>query len=359
MVQVVSGVERGVRSGLLLVILYLVWSTLHFIFIPWLWIPSQDTGRYGKEALQFFWASRIFLLVFTISCLMTVWSFLMAAMESPGLVETTLTKSPFRKTGSDARLHHLSWCRKCDWAKPARAHHCRSCKTCILRMDHHCPWIANCIGWNNQGHFLRFLSYASGSIMMAFLGTIIRLVKGYQPAPMMESESSIWDVGVELNETDVVVSILNLCLLGALGIFVTLLAGFQWANVIRNRTTIEDLEIANNPSAAFPYQLRPFWRNLRSILGGRYWAWPFPFVSSWQLEGLGDGVNFESTNLDPWPPLQHLDADDEVILSRRERFRRGSEGYLIPADQIGVQPQATRFNSAPLLIERSERIECI
>ena len=48
-------------------------------------------------------------------------------------------------------------CKICKEIKPLRTHHCIICGTCVIKMDHHCPWINNCIGQNNHRYFLLFL----------------------------------------------------------------------------------------------------------------------------------------------------------------------------------------------------------
>lgn len=50
-------------------------------------------------------------------------------------------------------------CSRCQAYKPKGAHHCRICDRCINGMDHHCPWMNNCIGTGNLKHFILFLCY--------------------------------------------------------------------------------------------------------------------------------------------------------------------------------------------------------
>ncbi|KAL4164079.1 hypothetical protein KRP22_004701 [Phytophthora ramorum] len=53
----------------------------------------------------------------------------------------------------------LRICRLCEAVKPHRAHHCRECRRCVYEMDHHCPWINNCVGYYNYRHFWLLLMY--------------------------------------------------------------------------------------------------------------------------------------------------------------------------------------------------------
>ncbi|XP_074594488.1 palmitoyltransferase ZDHHC16 isoform X2 [Brevipalpus obovatus] len=65
----------------------------------------------------------------------------------------------------------VSICKKCFIPKPPRAHHCSVCNRCILKMDHHCPWLDNCIGHYNHRFFFQFCAYT-------WIGTIFIIIFG-------------------------------------------------------------------------------------------------------------------------------------------------------------------------------------
>ncbi|GAA5976179.1 hypothetical protein JCM10908_005409 [Rhodotorula pacifica] len=51
--------------------------------------------------------------------------------------------------------------------KPERTHHCSVCQSCVLKFDHHCPWIKGCVGLHNERSFVLFLIYFSIACLFA------------------------------------------------------------------------------------------------------------------------------------------------------------------------------------------------
>lgn len=351
-----SSVERGISIAVILLILWLYLSTLYFVMIPWLidGYRYPEVGDAGRKS------AFIAFLFYNFLCLMTLWSMVMAGFTDPGGIPAGFAVKDAAEANDDRRV-----CRKCFKLKPDRCHHCRHCKRCILRMDHHCPWIGNCVGYRNHGHFLRFLTYATLSCAFGLLAIAVRLFRGYLWYPFPSTLSSYYFgpeyAPDELNQMQIIISVMNgifvLCIL----LMLSILFFYQWYLCLQNMTTIEQLEyesclsanirrLSNPRPVVFPYKLG--WRrNLDVILGHRRWAWPWPLLSDWQLEGQGNGIFFEKEEgVDPeWPPKMDLSGDDgdeeqhpkasrsDPLLPRRERFRRGSEGYMIPVGEIGVK----------------------
>jgi palmitoyltransferase len=162
--------------------------------------------------------------------------------------------------------------RGCDSYKPPRAHHCSVCNKCILRMDHHCPWINNCVGHNNYKHFVLFLLYTIFAVFHSLGLMISRAIYAEAAATSFQR--------------------VLLCILGMICVPTLLLVGcllcYHLNLMTKNCTTIELHRLQWGPKS-FP-QIHPYdlglSANFHNVLGASslLWLWPTSLP--------GDGTSF-------------------------------------------------------------------
>ena len=63
-----------------------------------------------------------------------------------------------RRLDLDLHSDYYDYCECCEVNLPLdrSISHCYSCGACIEGLDHHCPWIGQCIGKKNEKYFVRF-----------------------------------------------------------------------------------------------------------------------------------------------------------------------------------------------------------
>jgi len=174
------------------------------------------------------------------------------------------------KRSGDRR--HCKWCGK---YKPDRCHHCRVCRTCILKMDHHCPWIYNCVGFRNHKYFFLLLFYAvvdTHYITWTMLGSVRNA--------MDPSTAFMKMFGLLFGET----------LSAFVGLLITMFFIFHVWLMLKAMTTIEFCEkSAKRVGYGASTYDRGVLGNIRAVLGDNPLLWLVPVAPP-----SGDGLNFAS-----------------------------------------------------------------
>ncbi|EXC17865.1 putative S-acyltransferase [Morus notabilis] len=163
---------RALGSVIIVFVLGIV-SLTYYVVVLADYGPSLFLG--GLDSLL----SLLVLPLFHSLLVMLLWSYFSVVLTDPGgvppnwrpvtdeergeadsLVESEYNGSDLASNRLDDLDHQrVRFCQKCNQFKPPRCHHCSVCGRCILKMDHHCVWVVNCVGAFNYKYFLLFLFY--------------------------------------------------------------------------------------------------------------------------------------------------------------------------------------------------------
>ena len=156
-------------------------------------------------------------------------------------------------------------CTKCCSIKPDRAHHCSVCQRCIRKMDHHCPWVNNCVGERNQKYFVLFTLYIAfmsyHALFMALNHFIGCLGSDWQECPAFSPPATI-------------IFLLFLMFEGLLfALFTSIMFGTQVSAIWYDETGIETLK---KEEATWVRKSR--WKSIQAVFGRFSIQWFSPFA---------------------------------------------------------------------------------
>ncbi|KAG8460125.1 hypothetical protein KFE25_014270 [Diacronema lutheri] len=76
------------------------------------------------------------------------------------------TSCPLVGAGGGVGGRNVQLCHTCHVVRPLRAKHCPICGRCVLRYDHHCPWVDNCVAYGNYLSFYLLQLFGFSACML-------------------------------------------------------------------------------------------------------------------------------------------------------------------------------------------------
>ena len=132
-----------------------------------------------------------YFFTFNGASLLAIFTHLRASFADPGKIKEGMT-APFQSEYFEINYVQKGYTRE-TW-KPPRAHCCRECGFCVFKMDHHCPWVNNCVGHRNMKYFLQFVIYiciSSAYLSLMMVLSFYNLLSAKNTRYHMQSSVSI------------------------------------------------------------------------------------------------------------------------------------------------------------------------
>lgn len=200
-------------------------------------------------------------------------------VTSPGMIPDSWQNCPPLEFVERKKMGAVRFCSKEHKYKPDRAHYCRQQGHNVLRMDHHCPWLVNCIGFHNHKFFVLFLIYAVGASDFLSWKLLVALLLHH----------------AALTPMAILMFSQTLLITGLLGGLLTPFLGFHLWMLAKNMTTIEFCEkqrssgSGNEPTGNSGHYQSPYdlglYNNIASVFGEDWWCWPFPTAGRQRSDG--------------------------------------------------------------------------
>ncbi|KAI3829183.1 hypothetical protein L1987_03300 [Smallanthus sonchifolius] len=260
---------RGLGSIMILFVLGVVGVSYYAVVLS-IYGPALTSG--GLDSF----IALVVLIMFHTLLVMLLWSYFSVVLTDPGGVPPNYRPTVDVERGDVDRLNgsefsslttpeptnaRIRYCRKCNHIKPPRCHHCSVCGRCVLKMDHHCVWVVNCVGAQNYKYFLLFLFYTLLETTLVTLSLLPYFLAFFSDGEIAGSPSTL--------ATTFLAFVLNLAF--ALSVFGFLI--MHASLVSGNTTTIEAYEKKTSPKWRYDLGRK---RNFEQVFGTveRYWFIP-------------------------------------------------------------------------------------
>ncbi|XP_046402608.1 palmitoyltransferase ZDHHC15B-like isoform X2 [Ischnura elegans] len=204
----------------------------------------------------------------------------------------------------------IRFCDKCWHVKPDRAHHCSVCGECVLKMDHHCPWVNNCVAYTNYKFFVLFLAYALLYCLYIAFTTLRYFI-------------DFWKTQLEGLGRFHILFLFFVAVMFAVSL-VSLFC-YHCYLVAHNRSTLESFRapIFRSGPDKDGFSLGKY-NNFQQVFGTSKKLWFLPISTN-----LGDGVTF---------PQRVVDTDTDTLLGRRQRWQEEDEEDEEGGRRVGGNP---------------------